>query len=201
MLSRKLASGIVLNCMVCSFAVASHPVNYSITSPSSSVITGTFGSISGSFSGVATIQKQCGFIPIDLECNYQIEAVIYDPDTPGSERLIMKIDDAQATAGSGPLCDGQFYDNFPWSGDVLHQAIPSTPADPTPIAILINDVRVASSCGTCEGSLTATFSNSGAGMVSLFGELPYSYGGLSGDCYINASGMTSTDGSTIRIWH
>lgn len=145
--------------------------------------------------GPALISKQCGFLPLSYNCTLQLTQSISDL---GSD-LQFEITGGSLT-GSG-LCSSINLGYSPtWTGTVPHADLPASCSDNKSVIFTIDDVNIQTNCGNCSGSVDAFYSNENGGQLSFTGTLPYTGGGLSGDCSITASPLNSAD-TNYAIWH
>ena len=177
-----------------SFAAASHasgPVTVEIDG-----VPQTLTSISDEFAGSATLSKTCGIFPINLNCTLTLDGTISDSGT-----LDLEITSAASTGSS--LCNGVGFNlpGTPWTGSAPHSALPTSAGDTTPVPFTVSGIAVTTSCGDCAGSLGATFSNTGPGTFAFSGTLPYTGGGLPGNCAVSGSSIVSTSGTDYKVYH
>lgn len=158
---------------------------------------GVFGSITDDFRGNAVLSKTCGIFPINANCTFDVTGTIADG---GNHDLVLTITDA--TSSGNLICNGITFNNFNWtSSPIDNSLLPTSPSDTSDVEFEVNGIQVATSCGNCAGSVTATFSNANNGAFAFDGTLAYTGGGLSGDCSVAGSDISAADGTAYSVWH
>jgi hypothetical protein len=151
-----------------------------------------FGTLSDTFQGPAALTKSCLGAPINLNCTLTLGGSITEI---GGDTLELTINSAAST-GAG-LCTNVGFTNLPWTGTYSHPGSGSL----TPAVFTVSGIGVSTSCGSCSGSVTATFENTGLGEFSFVGTLP---GGFLGDCIVNGNTIDSDgagSGDEYRVFH
>jgi hypothetical protein len=148
-----------------------------------------FGSIPPDiFQGSASLSKSCLGAPINLNCTLTLSGEVYK----SGSSVQLRIDTASST-GPG-LCTNVGFTNLPWYSSTFSSSPPDS------FLFTVSGIGVSTSCGSCSGSLNASFANTGLGEFSFSGTLP---GGFLGDCIVNGTGIDSSpagSGNTYRMW-
>jgi len=158
-----------------------------------------FGSISDTFQGPAALTKSCLGAPINLNCTLTLGGSI-----SATSANVLELEITSAVSTGPGLCTNVGFNNLPWTGTLDHTAagsMASSDTDTTPTVFTVTGIGVSTSCGSCNGSVTASFVNTGLGEFSFVGTLP---GGFLGDCIVNGTTIDSDgagSGDTYRAWH
>ncbi|WP_246953919.1 hypothetical protein [Alcanivorax quisquiliarum] len=156
--------------------------------------------LSDTFSGTIAFQKQCISIPVNFTCEFSLSTRISDNGT----EMAIKLSDL---ASSGPgWCSGitAFNPSIPWSGQIPYSELPTRNPPPAvglydSIPFSLYDVSFMTSCGSCAGTLGASYTNAGGGAINLSGSLPSLPGQPVGNC--NLSGSLKSDSFAYELWH
>lgn len=194
----KMTTSLALGSALLAFAATTYasPAYYErVTPPAAHTGSGTaFGSVNDTFTGTASLSKQCVFFPINISCTLEIDGVITAGSAP--ETLDLIIDDARSS-GAG-LCNSIGFSGFNWTASTPHAGLPSAYTDSTTIVEFdVSGVEVDTSCGVCSGAdVSATFQNIGRGVFSFSGSIP----GGTGPCSVSGA-LEAASGDSYRVWH
>ena len=146
------------------------------------------GGITDTFSGPAVLSRTCFGIPINLNCTLTLGGQIVE----SGANVNLSISSAASTGGGGLItCADVSFSGFPWTGSTATTNLPTSFTDTTPVPFTVSGIVVNTPCGSCSGSVTASYSNTGLGEFGFVGTM--------GSCSVNGSGIDSVAGTSYRV--
>lgn len=146
------------------------------------------GGITDTFAGAAALSRTCFGIPINLNCTLTLGGQIVE----SGSNVNLSISSASSTGGGSLIqCEDVTFSNFPWTGSTATSNLPTSFTDTTPVPFTVSGIVVNTPCGSCSGSVTASYSNTGLGEFSFVGTM--------GSCSVNGNNIDSVAGTEYRV--